>query len=603
VRPSLRAVWPQAVWHSPIWSSPTRRLQTLLLSLVLLASTLAHLPAWDNGYTMDDRPAAHPYLSEGVPNPRIASLQPLSVYFGTHYWHGHKESSPLYRPLTTLSFALVEASFGDGGNRASARAQHILNIGLHVLATALVWLLLGALRAPPLWRALGALTFGTHVVRTEVVSGIVGRAELLAFVFGALALHCVLRSSRAPALRCWLWRILAAALLFLGFSSKESGLAWILLIPALWLLISLGQGENPGRKSILRSCALSFAIAALPAALFFWLRANALEGLEPASVLYLANPLAHVELRTRIATAFELIGYALTQSLAPTRISSDYGPALFEISDSLFSVLRLLGIGFLLGLAAVTITAPRRNTRLLLVAAIWLIAYLPVANLAFPIGTIYGERLLYTPLLSISLLMGLGAMLPRTWQAPALALCLCWTIFCGYRTPIRAGEWRSNEVLGRIDVERNPESARLQLSVGALDFEAGNLEAARQRFEKALALFPDYPEAHFNLASFAQREGDRAAAAMHLRRVIGAPTSHPKRHVYIAARLLLSLASRPLKKSRGLLLGEVNRLGAVTDNRPICHEDHVLGNVGGKIRDPLEIPGRRDQTHPTLDEQ
>ena len=281
-------------------------LPLLPLLLTLALSTLAHAPALGNGYVMDDRPAAHPRFSDGRINERVAELQPLSVYFGTHYWHGHKDSSPLYRPLTTLSFAVVEGVAGDGGGDRSARAQHAVNLLLHLLATTLVWLLLRGMGAPVLWCMLGATLFGTHALRTEVVSSVVGRAELMSFALGLAAALVVLRSRRAR------WLAAAAALFFLSFASKESGLAWLALTP---LLAVLG---TPLRPRDWRALGIRLVIVAVPPALaLLWLRANALSGLPEPEVLYLANPLAHVSGQVRIATSLEVIGHALVQSFWP----------------------------------------------------------------------------------------------------------------------------------------------------------------------------------------------------------------------------------------------------------------------------------------------
>src|SRR5690606_23922586 len=220
-----------------------------LLALVLLAAFAAYAPSLANGYAFDDRFIALPVRDDGSVNTLVAELHPPAAYFKVNYWHGVYPADVLYRPVTTWSIALLHAAFGRGAADEYGQAfpQHLANVLLHVLAT---WLTYRVARAARLGRGASravALAFAVHAVHSEVVAGIVGRSELLAFVSGA------------------------GGLAFLAFASKESAVAW----PAVAVLLAVLRAPGTLRAA-LRRAALVFGP---PLAAFLALRAAMIAGL------------------------------------------------------------------------------------------------------------------------------------------------------------------------------------------------------------------------------------------------------------------------------------------------------------------------------------
>ncbi|MGA2723828.1 MAG: hypothetical protein ABSG79_15630, partial [Bryobacteraceae bacterium] len=115
---------------------------------------------------------------------RIRAVTPenLRLILTEQYWHG-STAFGLYRPLTTFSYLLNYAVFGNGTHPAG---YHWVNLALHGVNVSLVYLLgILVLGAPAPAFALAAL-WGVHPLLTESVTNIVGRADLLA-AFGVLA--------------------------------------------------------------------------------------------------------------------------------------------------------------------------------------------------------------------------------------------------------------------------------------------------------------------------------------------------------------------------------------------------------------------------------
>jgi len=66
-----------------------------------------------------------------------------------------------------------------------------------------------------------------------------------------------------------------------------------------------------------------------------------------------------------------------------------------------------------------------------------------------------------------------------------------------------------------------PACVPAMVNAGNLLLEAGDLDGAIARFEAAIALDPDYPEAHHNLGVAYRRAGRRSDAVRELRRATG----------------------------------------------------------------------------------
>src|SRR5690349_9906211 len=147
-------------------------------------------------------------------------------------WFGRP--ARIYRPLTTLTFALDHALHG-----AQPLGYHLANVLLHAAVAVLAAAVVRRVTGDATVAFVTALLFATHPVHTEAVASVVGRAELLAAAFG-LAAWLVLDG------RVSLARDLGAALLLLlAALSKESGVTFV---GAIALAALLGRGPATSRR-------------------------------------------------------------------------------------------------------------------------------------------------------------------------------------------------------------------------------------------------------------------------------------------------------------------------------------------------------------------
>jgi Flp pilus assembly protein TadD len=78
---------------------------------------------------------------------------------------------------------------------------------------------------------------------------------------------------------------------------------------------------------------------------------------------------------------------------------------------------------------------------------------------------------------------------------------------------------RALTLLTRAQAEA-PHDARIQVTIGNVRWDLGDLDAARAAYRRALAVSPDEVTAHYNLALLHEEQGDVAAARGELERVL-----------------------------------------------------------------------------------
>ena len=466
------------------WQGPA-----LLLALLVFAAAL-YANSAGNAYVLDDGPLL-------ASNARIRDLANLPRFFTSDYW-GAARSSGLYRPLVTTSYALGFAAGGD-----DPLAQHVINITLHALNSALVLLLLGRLTRSRALAVAAAFLFAAHAVHTEAVANVAGgRPELLAGCFFLLALlaHVARWRSVPQASR----RLHAASLLAfaLALLCKESA---VTLIGVIYLAdVVYGSDRAPTwrafgelLKARLSSVYLGYALVALG---YLGVRLLVLgDGASLPEPSPVDNPLVVLPAPWRIASALDVAlryGWLL---LLPARLSYDYSYDQIAVIDS-FADPGLLWVAALsAAVLALFVWSLRRSKDFFFGLAFFAVTLAVVSNAIVPIGTILGERLLYVP--SIGFCLGAAVVLqgivrrlplpPRAGSALfALLIVVCVGLHAG-RTLVRNRDWRSEESLWLHDLAVNPRSAKVQSNAGAIYTEQGRHAEALEHFLEAIEIAPE----------------------------------------------------------------------------------------------------------------
>ncbi|MCZ6601832.1 MAG: hypothetical protein O6952_02365, partial [Planctomycetota bacterium] len=410
------------------------------VAILVIVGLGAYANAIPNGFVHDD----HKLIEE---ESRITGPIDIHRIFQTNYW-GERLNAGLYRPLTVLSFAVNHAAFG-----LEPAAFHAVNVLLHAGASvALYFLLFAIFRSAPV--AFGAsILFALHPVHTEAVSGVVGRSEVLAALFGFLSLRLALPPFSLNRLG------FSLASLLLALLSKENAVVFLGLYPLALVLA-------PGLEWRRREAAITFGCLAAVAGSWFLLRWSVIGSfLAPEGYVatFLVNPLAHLEPAPRWAAALAGLGKYLLILLLPANLSADYSYDQIPFGDDLSWIRISLSAAMI---AALVVTAVRwRQIRPAYAFGVgwFFIAILPTSNLLFPIGSIFAERFLYLP--SVGYCIVLGSALDQ-WRMRgglqgklAIGSLVAISLLYAAGTVDRNRDWATDETLMVSVVKNAPNSA------------------------------------------------------------------------------------------------------------------------------------------------
>jgi protein O-mannosyl-transferase len=456
------------------------------LALVVALSALAYANTLRNGFTLDDIPIV-------VENPTIRSLGNVSTIFGSSYWSrggvGMVGDSTLYRPLTLLTYA-TDFAFWE----LEAGAYHAVNVALHAVTSAIIFLVGVELFASVGVAFAAAAVFGVHPIHTEAVTSIVGRSEVLATLCFVSAFLLLRRPSAALAARRGLVSLGRAAaggvLYLLGLLSKESAVTLpLLLVADDWL-----RRDQAGvdRRTAHRATAIRYGALAVAGLAYFIARRQAVSGgaqMWPGFVGASSGE--------RILTASRVMLEYIGLFLFPKTLLADYWKPEVPIATSvldplvLFSILVWIGVA---ALAALLIRRGRQHSALVLSIAWFFITLLPVSNVLFPIGVGKAERLLYLPSVGLCLVVGWGyGRLAARFQSPWISRAAIAVVLAALtaRTVARNRDWRDNTTLAMATLAVSPSSPLMNDLAAGEFFRRGDPKRAVALLQEAVRQAPD----------------------------------------------------------------------------------------------------------------
>ena len=468
------------------------------LLLMIIACTVFANAAL-NGFVLDDQ-------SIIVNNPLIRSLSGIPVLFESDYWEPTSREG-LYRPVTTTSYTLDYAVSG-----TAPLGYHVTNILLHAVNSVLVLLVLAGLtqHAGLAWTA--ALLFAVHPIHTEVVAGVAaGRPELLATMFFLLALSCHMRLRKASGWRSAGLQVAGTGAYLLAMLSKETAIVLPLVILLADIVFPRTEGAGqpvPGRS--LRSRAFRiYAPYVGMACLYAFVRIQALNSGPwfPTPGL-LDNPLVALPSLLRTASALLVALRYLGLLVWPTRLSYDYSYALLSPIESFSDPRLILVLGFLVVIGAGLWLSLRSSRPFFFAMAFYAITFALASNVAAPIGTLMGERLVYLP--SVGFLLAVTLLLrwpvrkrpERDQRRWLLLVTLPLVIAFGWRSTVRSGDWVSEENLFLHDLAVSPGSAKVRTNAGTAYASLGRHEEALEQYAMAaeMGLTPlQYPQPYLGI--------------------------------------------------------------------------------------------------------
>jgi hypothetical protein len=468
-----------------------------VLGLIVLA-LLAHSLSLRCGFIVDDFPliVRNPLVTEGGHWREILT----SDFFR------NPEKAILWRPAVIASFAINRAVTG-----LSPAGFHAVNLLLHVLNALLVWAVLRRLLSEGVVAWLAAALFAFHPLLTEAVGCVFARTELLAALGQLAALLCWLnaRTLARPRTR-EVWGAGFVVALSVALLSKESAV----------MLPGIIAAEGIIRRRSLREVTVWVGLAAAVIVVYLICRI-ALFGTVAANpqrqeILALINPAAVLPWPQRMLAGFSLLPFALFKFVWPLSLSLDYSfnqiPVALSVPLALRALLGLVLLWFAVREIAVSPARAKCDDPVRLGAAWFIVTWLLVSNILWPVSTIFAERLLYFPSIGLCLIAGWCG--ERIWRrlvpghlvlGIGLGVALCGAgIFRAQRHHL---DLISQRTALLATAEASPRSAKaLADASGALLEEAqrsgdpSGFERAAQMARRAVEIHRAIPSAWLNLA-------------------------------------------------------------------------------------------------------
>jgi tetratricopeptide (TPR) repeat protein len=467
----------------------------LAAGLLLSVCFLTYANSLSGAFTYDDKAVVRDNLLLRAPS-RTGEL------FRTSYFGWPRGIGVNYRPILMLSYAAQW--WVHGGWTAG---YHAVNIAVHALVTILLWLLLRRLCVAPAVAWTAALLFAVDPVHVEAVASVVGRGETLAalFVLGMLHLSLSAARGRRPALS------LAGALACyaLGSLTKESAV----VAPALAFLVLLAAGTGPARArarfALVRGAWLYAGSALVLLGVLLLRRAvlgTALTG-GSAGIYQLENPLAPLPGWARAWNAAAILVRYTGRIVFPLELTADESAWSLPILTGR-SLPALAGVCLLALAAAASVTRFSKKTPSAFGFLFFVAAFLPAANLLFPIGTLFAERLAYLPSAGVCLVLAAalaGAGDLSEWTRRRRAAVATVALLFSARAIVRNTVWRSDEALFANSIRTSPGSAKAWYNDALIAVERGEPRRGLDHARRAIEIYPNYWDA-FAVLGHAERE-------------------------------------------------------------------------------------------------
>jgi tetratricopeptide (TPR) repeat protein len=485
-----------------------RRTPAKLLALVALLAVAPYLNTLSNDFVFDD-------VDIVARNPIIRSLGNIGTIFTTNYWNTGRTNEgaidpTLYRPLTVFSYAIDHAFWG-----LNPGGYHLVNLLLHAAASLILFFIAADILGSRTAAFAAAAVFAVHPVHTDAVTGIVGRAEILATTFFLLAFWFArIRTTAGSTVgrepfgsQAILWLGVPALFYLLGLFSKESAatLPAVLLVHD-WLhreeLLATSDREKSGKSGMLQRAGLRYLGFALVALVYFALRSRSVAG-RSLWVGFLG-----VADHERFFTASRVLMEYLGLFVFPRTLRPDYWLPEVPIARSALEPPVLLSLLLWAVVAAVAVYGLRRARSLFFSLSWFFITILPVSNLLFAIGVGKAERILYLPSAGLCLCFGwLYGRAEEKLKHKSLALIPLVAILAIFavRTLYRNADWKDDLTLALATLKTS--SSPIMSNKAALEYrKRGDLDKAVVFLQEAIRQRPDYAPYHYELGvTFAQR--------------------------------------------------------------------------------------------------
>jgi protein O-mannosyl-transferase len=375
---------------NPVIEANFDKVKTSLGILIAIFAFFLYAPSIQHYYTLDD----HPVIDENIIT--IKGIEGIPTILKTDYWYGFRHDElrgPVYRPTSKIIFAIIWEFLPN-----NPHAYHFINVLFYSATCLILFLVLYMLfqKQNLLFPFICSLIYAAHPIHTEVVNNIKSLDEILCFFFGITSIWLFLKfiSSRSK-----LTYILGGICFFLSLISKETGIAFLIIIPLTIFFFFININ-----KPLLQISSILFILT------IFWLLIRRLVFQElPPDIGILNSPInntlnAAPDNNHKYATTFYILLRYIILLIFPHPLTCDYNYAQIKIL-SLSNPIALFAIITYLGLGIYTLINLKKKSIIVFGILVFLLPLAAVSNVFFLGGSSMAERFMYIPSLGFCLIL------------------------------------------------------------------------------------------------------------------------------------------------------------------------------------------------------
>lgn len=512
---------PRTIPRGLHWEIP--RTELLRYLLIASAAVFPYLNTLGSGFVFDDN-------LQILQNPYIKTFRYVGRIFGSNVWSflSSNTMTNYYRPLMSVQYLFTYQLFGK-----MAYPYHLLNVLMNCAVVSLLYALTRRLFGSTQLATIATVLFALHPAHTEVVAWVAAVPDLQMTMFILMAFWFFLDLGEPERKRWWTWPTLGICFIC-ALLAKEPAIMFPAAATVYEHFYRERAAETPIRSKLTRYLPLWIICSTY----LIW-RTVVMGAL--ARSIHVRPPWYQTTL-----TANTLTAHYLGKLVWPVNLS-----AFHELT----AARTILDPGFLVGFACIAALIAIgwslwKNAMKAGFGILWMMLFiLPTLNSRWMVSVSYAERYLYLPSVGFCWLIAAGAdwwiraneSNHRTWMlrlgwATAMALC----ILMATRIITRNRDWHDDVTFYQVSSEQHPTDGRLRTDLGTAYARIGRTDAAISEwniavqynpknflalsnlgnaavsrkhyadavdyFDRAIAVTPTYPDAHYGLAQAYQRE-------------------------------------------------------------------------------------------------
>ena len=491
-------------------------------------SVLLYINTLGNGYVLDDVMVLKDnlFVKKGISAiPELLSTPHMRGYLII--------PNDLYRPLSLVMFAIEYSLFGP-----NPFWNHLFSILTFAGCVMMLFLFLDKFfdRKKTAIAFIAALVFAVHPIHTEVVANIKSRDELMCYFFAFWAMNSFMNYMDKNKMGSLIG---GTVLLFLSYISKETVITFLAIIPLVFFVY---------HKTDKKRAIFIMGGTLVATAVFMLIRTIVLNKYNAnqadASIDFMDNALVNApNAMAKIATEFVIIGKYLSLMFIPYPLlcNHSYNAIPFSSLSDIWFWLSLAAYCFMAYLVVTRLMKDRKD--MLAFSIIFFVATLSLfSNFPFLMGAEMAERFAFFASTGICIAAALAA---EQWiikekagemtilkSSKVLMVLGPLVVVFGGMTVARNFDWKDDYTLYKTDVAKSPNDSRLYQYVATAIAE--NLypeetdtlkrhemdQESIVNLRKALAIYPDFAEAHVELGRIFDREKMFDSAVFHDQRAL-----------------------------------------------------------------------------------